>query len=166
MGQRLCNEVRSKYRMEDYLQTKTKTKRSKVSQFLDVNVPLATQGHLGTKTKKKENKMMIKRRMKMVMTLKVMRRRRRRIMRRWRRMKSGRVEVLLYVHRNHRLIRDGSPGRPPPLSHSSERVDFIFIGAGSWMLPIVSRQPNRVATGRQNKTNKKRGEKEGKKEKG
>ena len=29
------------------------------------------------------------------------------------------VEVLLYVHRNRRLIRDGSPGRPPWLSHSS-----------------------------------------------
>ena len=28
-------------------------------------------------------------------------------------------EVLLYVHRNCRLIRDGSPGRPPRLSHSS-----------------------------------------------
>ena len=28
-------------------------------------------------------------------------------------------EVLLYVHRNRRLIRDGSPGRPPRLSHSS-----------------------------------------------
>ena len=27
--------------------------------------------------------------------------------------------VLLYVHRNHRLIRDGSPRRPPRLSHSS-----------------------------------------------
>ena len=27
--------------------------------------------------------------------------------------------VLLYVHRNRRLIRDGSPGRPPWLSHSS-----------------------------------------------
>ena len=26
--------------------------------------------------------------------------------------------VLLYVHRNRRLIRDGSPGRPPRLSHS------------------------------------------------
>ena len=25
----------------------------------------------------------------------------------------------LYVHRNRRLIRDGSPGRPPRLSHSS-----------------------------------------------
>ena len=25
------------------------------------------------------------------------------------------AEVLLYVHRNRRFIRDGSPGRPPPL---------------------------------------------------
>ena len=29
------------------------------------------------------------------------------------------VEVLLYVHRNRRLIRDGGPGRPLRLSHSS-----------------------------------------------
>ena len=29
------------------------------------------------------------------------------------------VEVLLYVHRNLRLIRDGCPGRPPGLSDSS-----------------------------------------------
>ena len=28
-------------------------------------------------------------------------------------------EVLLYVHRNRRLIRDGNPGRPPRLSLSS-----------------------------------------------
>ena len=29
-------------------------------------------------------------------------------------------EVLFsYVHRNRRLIRDGNPGRPPRLSHSS-----------------------------------------------
>ena len=32
------------------------------------------------------------------------------------------VEVLLYVHRNRRLIRDGSPGRPPRLSHSSRAL--------------------------------------------
>ena len=32
---------------------------------------------------------------------------------------SGCCWVLLYVHRNHRLIRDGTPGRPPRLSHSS-----------------------------------------------
>ena len=36
--------------------------------------------------------------------------------------------VLLYVHRNHRLIRDGSPGRPPRLPHSS------------WALVTVSSQ--------------------------
>ena len=29
------------------------------------------------------------------------------------------VWVLLYVHRNRRFIREGSPGRPPRLSHSS-----------------------------------------------
>ena len=29
------------------------------------------------------------------------------------------VEVLLYVHRNRRFIRDGSPGRPSRLSYSS-----------------------------------------------
>ena len=29
------------------------------------------------------------------------------------------VEVLLNVHRNRRFIRDGNPGRPPRLSHSS-----------------------------------------------
>ena len=29
------------------------------------------------------------------------------------------AEVLLYVDRNRRFIRDGSPGRPPRLSHSS-----------------------------------------------
>ena len=28
-------------------------------------------------------------------------------------------EVLLYVHKNHRFIRYGSPGRPPRLSHNS-----------------------------------------------
>ena len=29
-------------------------------------------------------------------------------------------EVLFYVHRNRRFIRDGSPGHPPQFSHSSE----------------------------------------------
>ena len=28
------------------------------------------------------------------------------------------VQMLLYVHRNRRLIRDGCPGRQPPLSHT------------------------------------------------
>ena len=43
-------------------------------------------------------------------------------------------EELLYVHRNRRLIRDGSPGRPPRLSHSSwalnlrrSPIEFIYI---------------------------------------
>ena len=31
----------------------------------------------------------------------------------------GGDEVLLYVHRSRRFIRDGSPGRPPRLSHGS-----------------------------------------------
>ena len=34
------------------------------------------------------------------------------------------VEVLLYVHWNHRFIRDRSPGRPPRLSHSSWALRF------------------------------------------
>ena len=29
------------------------------------------------------------------------------------------VEVLLYVHRKRRFIRNGEPGRPPRLSHTS-----------------------------------------------
>ena len=36
------------------------------------------------------------------------------------------VEVLLYVYRNCRLIRDGSPGQPPQLSHSSWAL-YIYI---------------------------------------
>ena len=34
------------------------------------------------------------------------------------------VEVLLYVHWNHRVIRDRSPGCPPRLSHSSWALRF------------------------------------------
>ena len=34
--------------------------------------------------------------------------------------------MLLYVHRNHRLIRDGSPGRPTRLSHSSLALIYWF----------------------------------------
>ena len=37
------------------------------------------------------------------------------------------VKALLYVHRNRRFIRDGSPGRPPRLSHSSSHTNFLFI---------------------------------------
>ena len=33
--------------------------------------------------------------------------------------------VFFYVHRNRRLIRDGSPGRPPWLSHSSWALSYL-----------------------------------------
>ena len=37
------------------------------------------------------------------------------------------VEMLLYVHRNRRFMRDGSPGRPPRLSHNSSwALNFFF----------------------------------------
>ena len=36
------------------------------------------------------------------------------------------VEVLLYVHRNCRCIKDGSPGRPPRLSHSSRALVLVM----------------------------------------
>ena len=36
------------------------------------------------------------------------------------------VEVLLYVHRNRRLIRDGRPERPPRLSYSSWTLGFML----------------------------------------
>ena len=42
------------------------------------------------------------------------------------------VEVLLYVHKNRRLIRDGSPGRSPRLSHSS-RVQGLAHRQGHLM---------------------------------
>ena len=52
------------------------------------------------------------------------------------------VEVLLYVYRNRRFIRGGSPGRPPRLSHSSSHsvrakiinTNFLFIifCPGNW----------------------------------
>ena len=41
--------------------------------------------------------------------------------------------MLLYVHRNRRFIRDGSPGRPPRLSHNSwtstETMGLLGMGA-------------------------------------
>ena len=37
------------------------------------------------------------------------------------------VVVLLYVHRNCRFIRDGSPGRPPRLSHSSWALKNVLL---------------------------------------
>ena len=35
------------------------------------------------------------------------------------------VEVLFYVHRNPKFIRDGSPGCPPRLSHSSRALRYL-----------------------------------------
>ena len=46
----------------------------------------------------------------------------------------GWVEVVVYVHRNRRFIRDGSPGRPLRLSHSSWALS---IGFGSVVLHNV-----------------------------
>ena len=43
------------------------------------------------------------------------------------------VEVLLYVHRNRRLIRDGSPGRPPRLSHSSWALSTELLGVQPYL---------------------------------
>ena len=37
------------------------------------------------------------------------------------------VEVLLYGHTNRRLIRDGSPGRPPRLLHSSWALTNVVV---------------------------------------
>ena len=37
------------------------------------------------------------------------------------------VEVLLYVHINRRFIRDGGPGRPPRLSHSSWALNSVMV---------------------------------------
>ena len=46
--------------------------------------------------------------------------------------------VLLYVHRNRRLIRDGSPGRPPRLSHSFWALLSTFTcTAFSVIVPLV-----------------------------
>ena len=51
-------------------------------------------------------------------------------------------EVLLYVHRNRRFITEGSPGRPPRLSHgsralltSTETIRLIKVGEkrGKWV---------------------------------
>ena len=45
--------------------------------------------------------------------------------------------MLLYVHRNRRLIRDGSPGLPPRLSHSSRSIYIILFFFGNrFLLPL------------------------------
>ena len=50
----------------------------------------------------------------------------------------GKVEVLLYVHGNHRLIRDGSPGWPPRLSHSSWALFGKFKNGMTFSRPWTS----------------------------
>ena len=37
------------------------------------------------------------------------------------------VEVLLYLHRNCRLIRDGSPGRPPSDFHTVPELCVVWV---------------------------------------
>ena len=46
------------------------------------------------------------------------------------------VKVLLYVHRNRRLIRDGSPGRPPRLSHSSWALSTELLGVQPYLFSL------------------------------
>ena len=43
------------------------------------------------------------------------------------------VEVLLYVHRNRRLIRDGSPKQPPRLSHSSWALEKFLLSTQRYL---------------------------------
>ena len=45
--------------------------------------------------------------------------------------------VLLYVHRNHRLIRGGIPGRPPRLSNSSWALLLKKLKACVFMSSVV-----------------------------
>ena len=57
------------------------------------------------------------------------------------------VEVLFYVHRNRRLIRDGSPGQPPRLSHSSLALkemlgSVVYKGSGFCKLRLTVTFPN------------------------
>ena len=52
--------------------------------------------------------------------------------------------VLLYVHRNRRLIRDGSPRRPPRLSHSSWAL--IVGRAAPQLLESRTEKPGAVLT--------------------
>ena len=44
--------------------------------------------------------------------------------------------MLLYVHRNRRLIRDGSPGRPPRLSHCSRALKEAFPQAPGQFISV------------------------------
>ena len=48
-------------------------------------------------------------------------------------------EELLYVHRNRRLIKDGSPGRPPRLSHNPRALGYG--GEEGAYIPIATLSP-------------------------
>ena len=50
------------------------------------------------------------------------------------------VEVFLYVHRNRRFIRDGSPGRPPRLSHGSSELHVVSTYFNVLIATILSLQ--------------------------
>ena len=56
------------------------------------------------------------------------------------------VEVLLDVHKSHRLIKDWSPGRPPQLSHSSWTLTTT-IWWGCFYTSFLSSLPFSVSTG-------------------
>ena len=50
------------------------------------------------------------------------------------------VEVLLYVHRNRRFIRDGNPGRPPRLSHGSRALTPPDLKSSHYILYKTDRE--------------------------
>ena len=59
------------------------------------------------------------------------------------------AEVLLYIHWNRRFIRDGSPGRPPRLSHSSwtlhiihQLVNIMYYANAHWNIYMHSNFPH------------------------
>ena len=51
--------------------------------------------------------------------------------------------MLLYVHRNRRLIRDGNPGRPPRLSHSSRALKGVALIDFCCLTSTEARRPVR-----------------------
>ena len=55
--------------------------------------------------------------------------------------------MLLYVHRNRRLIRDGRPGRPPRLSHSAWALISLDRSCGCVLL-YVRRNRRLIRDGR------------------
>ena len=54
--------------------------------------------------------------------------------------------VALYVHRNRRLIRDGSPGQPPRLSHSSWALMRLCMRDCGYLQRLLNFSPPRWCT--------------------